>query len=191
MDRVNNYMNNEELDPSAVSHEPSEKEPVIVRDGEFKWGKGEKSILQDINLSIKEGSLTAVVGSVGSGKSSLLSALLGGLLHNHCTYLIHKLLLQSEALLLGDMEKENGHVNVQGKVAYVPQQAWMQVRALHNYLRSFSYVLNTTLHPLLQNATLEENVLFSKRMNVDNYDRIIEACALRSDIDILPGGDQV
>ncbi len=46
MDRVNKYMNNEELSSSAVTHEPSEKDPVLVRDGEFKWGKGEKSILK-------------------------------------------------------------------------------------------------------------------------------------------------
>jgi ABC-type Mn2+/Zn2+ transport system ATPase subunit len=40
----------------------------------------------------------AVVGSVGSGKSSLLSA------------------------LLGEMVRYEGEVNVRGKVAYVPQQ---------------------------------------------------------------------
>lgn len=33
-------------------------------------------------------------------------------------------------------------------------------------------------------------MLFSKRMHKDEYERIIDACALRSDIDILPGGDQ-
>ena len=33
--------------------------------------------LQNINLDVKKGSLVAVVGMVGSGKSSLLSALLG------------------------------------------------------------------------------------------------------------------
>ena len=33
--------------------------------------------LRDINMHVKEGQLVAVVGSVGSGKSSLISALLG------------------------------------------------------------------------------------------------------------------
>lgn len=41
-----------------------------------------------INLSIKDGSLVAVVGQVGSGKSSLVSA------------------------MLGEMEKRRGRVNV-------------------------------------------------------------------------------
>ena len=41
-----------------------------------------------------------VVGEVGSGKSSLLSA------------------------LIGDMYKLSGNINVYGNVAYAPQQAW-------------------------------------------------------------------
>ena len=41
--------------------------------------KGPTITLQDLNFQIKAGSLVAVVGSVGSGKSSFLSALLGEL----------------------------------------------------------------------------------------------------------------
>ena len=36
-------------------------------------------VLHNINLALKEGSLTALVGSVGAGKSSLLGALIGEL----------------------------------------------------------------------------------------------------------------
>ena len=53
----------------------------------------------------------------------------------------------------------------QGSIAYVPQQAW------------------------IQNATLESNVLFGKSYNPKKYDRVIDACALRSDLEVLPGGD--
>ena len=55
-----------------------------------------------INLEVPQGNLVAVVGEVGSGKSSLLSA------------------------LLGDMLKVEGTVNVCGSRAFVPQQAWIQ-----------------------------------------------------------------
>lgn len=58
--------------------------------------------LKRINICIPEGSLAAVVGPVGSGKSSFLSA------------------------LLGEMEKIHGKVAVKGSLAYVPQQAWIQ-----------------------------------------------------------------
>jgi len=51
---------------------------ILIADGNFNWG--EKAVLQDINASFpshKDGSLTMLVGPVGSGKSSLLKAILG------------------------------------------------------------------------------------------------------------------
>ncbi|KAF9277945.1 hypothetical protein BGZ88_000877 [Linnemannia elongata] len=57
--------------------------------------------LTNINFRLRVGSITAVVGRIGSGKSSLLSA------------------------LIGDMYKYQGSVQVRGSVAYVSQQAWI------------------------------------------------------------------
>lgn len=65
-------------------------------------------ILSEINLHIMPQSLVAVVGRVGSGKSSLISA------------------------LLGDMIRLSGAVVVPGSVAYVPQQAWIRNTTLRN-----------------------------------------------------------
>ena len=76
-------------------------EQIRIRNGTFKWGKDEETvILENINFNVKRGSLTAVVGTVGAGKSSLISA------------------------CLGEMEKISGTVHVNGKIGYVPQQAW-------------------------------------------------------------------
>ena len=58
----------------------------------------EKPTLNDINLNVTKGSLVAVVGTVGAGKSSLLSA------------------------LLGELEQKYGIVNVDGSVAFTAQQ---------------------------------------------------------------------
>lgn len=55
---------------------------------------------------------------------------------------------------------------MQGSIAYVPQQAWVQ------------------------NATLEDNIIFGREMNESRYKRVIEACALLPDIEILPTGDK-
>ena len=51
-------------------------------------------------------------------------------------------------------------------MAYVPQQAW------------------------IQNATVQDNILFGKPQNTVLYNRVIDGCALKPDLDILPGGDQ-
>ena len=64
------------------------------------------------------------------------------------------------------MYKLSGSVNIWGRIAYAPQQAWMQ------------------------NETLRENILFGNQYDRDKYNRIIEACSLDVDLKILPGGDQ-
>jgi len=38
--------------------------------------------------------------------------------------------------------------------------------------------------------TLRDNVLFSKPFNKERYNRVIDACALRPDLEILPAGDE-
>ena len=93
-------------------------------------------------MSVKKGSLVAVVGHVGSGKSSLISA------------------------MLGEMNVISGSINTNGKIAYVPQQAWMQ------------------------NETLKNNITFGKKYNDSLYKKVIESCALIPDLQILQGGDQ-
>nr|CAD7400512.1 unnamed protein product [Timema poppensis] len=140
--RMNNFMNTEELDPNSVTHEPSEKHPIVVENGTFSWGSDDPPVLKNINLKLPQGSLVAVVGTVGSGKSSLISA------------------------LLGELDKLTGRVNTKGSIAYVPQQAW------------------------IQNCTLRDNIIFGKSMDHSTYMRVIEACALKPDLEMLPAGDQ-
>jgi ABC-type bacteriocin/lantibiotic exporter with double-glycine peptidase domain len=57
--------------------------------------------LSDLNFTAKKGKLTAIVGDVGSGKSSLLAALLGQMIH------------------------VEGESKVFGSIGYVPQEAWL------------------------------------------------------------------
>lgn len=52
--------------------------PIVIENGHFTWGDQDADpVLKNLNLHIPRGSLVAIVGAVGSGKSSLLSALLG------------------------------------------------------------------------------------------------------------------
>ncbi|XP_068243109.1 ATP-binding cassette sub-family C member 5-like isoform X2 [Palaemon carinicauda] len=58
-------------------------------------------ILFNLNLSVERGKLIGVCGSIGSGKSSLLSA------------------------ICGDMKVESGDLQANGRLALVTQQAWI------------------------------------------------------------------
>jgi len=60
--------------------------------------------IQRTNLNIPRGQVVAIVGQVGSGKSSLLQG------------------------LIGEMRRETGSVKFCGSVSYCPQNAWIQVR---------------------------------------------------------------
>ncbi|XP_076311435.1 multidrug resistance-associated protein 1-like isoform X2 [Tachypleus tridentatus] len=138
--RMNKYFSSEELDP-YVTHDWEEVNPVVVEHGTFTWLQEDQPVLKNISVNIPYGALVAIVGQVGSGKSSLLSA------------------------ILGDMEKLEGRVNVKGTISYVSQQSW------------------------IQNATIQQNILFGKEMNETHYQQVISSCALGTDLDILPNRD--
>ncbi|XP_030646267.1 multidrug resistance-associated protein 1 isoform X2 [Chanos chanos] len=143
MKRLRVFLSHEELDKDSVDHRAITGSPdsITVVDGAFSWSNNDAPTLKRINMRIPEGALVALVGHVGSGKSSLLSA------------------------LLGEMHKQEGSVSVKGSVAYVPQQAW------------------------IQNATLRDNIIFGREKKDSWYHRVVEACALLPDLEILPGGD--
>ncbi len=73
-----------------------------IHGGEFTWAVDGEPTLRAIDVDFNHGELTAVVGPVGCGKSSLVAA------------------------LLGEMDKVSGRVVMPDKVAYVPQQAWIR-----------------------------------------------------------------
>ena len=98
--------------------------------------------LLDMDFSVGRGELVAVIGGVGSGKSSLLAA------------------------LAGDMRRTNGSLTMGATRAFCPQYAW------------------------IQNTTVRENILFGKVYDPTRYDKVIDACALRPDLDMLPNSDQ-
>ncbi|XP_020554194.1 ABC transporter C family member 12-like isoform X1 [Sesamum indicum] len=76
---------------------------ISIKDGFFSWdSKAPRPTLSNINLDIPVGSLVAVVGGTGEGKTSLVSAMLG------------------ELPPLGDAS-----VIIRGSVAYVPQISWI------------------------------------------------------------------
>eukprot|EP00058_Branchiostoma_floridae_P021695 XP_002607185.1 hypothetical protein BRAFLDRAFT_118636 [Branchiostoma floridae] len=108
LQRLENFLGHDELDPNNVDRHVARGPPIAIEDGTFSWGKTEDPILKDISFAVPDGSLVAVVGQVGAGKSSLLSA------------------------LLGEMEKQHGYVAVRGSTAFVPQQAWIQNATLRD-----------------------------------------------------------
>ncbi|KZT00765.1 ABC protein [Laetiporus sulphureus 93-53] len=131
LERLKGLLHAELADGEAFTIDPAQDVALIVEDATFEWeespsakeaqekGKGKAAAkaaeiegenegaaapfqVQDITMKVPRGTLAAVVGSVGSGKSSLLQG------------------------LIGDMRKVKGHISFGGKVAYCSQTAWIQ-----------------------------------------------------------------
>ncbi|UNI17048.1 hypothetical protein JDV02_003426 [Purpureocillium takamizusanense] len=54
-------------------------EPGARGQRNFAWRRGGKAVLKDVSLTLMPGTITALMGSVGSGKSALIQSLLGEL----------------------------------------------------------------------------------------------------------------
>ncbi|KAF9918677.1 Multidrug resistance-associated protein 1 [Lobosporangium transversale] len=144
----------------AATNQSGYNQPLAINvaDGTFNWtnlsvatnskersptDKGQqRATLCDINLEVPYGYLTAIMGRVGQGKSSLLSA------------------------IIGEMYKEKGTVKLNGRVAYVAQEAW------------------------IMNCSVKDNILFGKPLDQERYEQVLRACSLTQDLEMLPAGDQ-
>nr|QNH67943.1 ATP-binding cassette transporter subfamily C member 1 X4 [Brachionus plicatilis] len=138
--RITDFLLKEEIDLSSITHDKSTDYSINANECNFGWDY-ENVLLKEINLKIKFKSLVSIIGRVGQGKSSLLSA------------------------IIGEMEKFSGTINVNGSIAYAPQQAW------------------------IQNATIRENILFGQPYNQDFYEKVVSACSLNTDLELLKFGD--
>ncbi|KAM0892633.1 hypothetical protein ACQ4PT_025627 [Festuca glaucescens] len=116
--------------------------PVAMNSCRFSWYEDPlKPTLKNINLVVKTGEKVAICGEVGSGKSTLLAA------------------------MLGEVPKTEGTIQVSGKIAYVPQNAWIQT------------------------GTVQENILFGSCMDSPRYEETLSRCSLVKDLEMLPYGD--
>ncbi|XP_016965404.2 ATP-binding cassette sub-family C member Sur isoform X2 [Drosophila biarmipes] len=119
---------------------------VSINDGLFTWQPQSQMPvvqLQVPGIIVPKGKLTIVVGKNGSGKTSLLSAL-----------------LMEMPLLVGNMFWHKTCT-----ISYVSQEPW------------------------LLNDTIRENILFGESFRPIRYDFVLEACALKPDIELMPKGD--
>ncbi|XP_065858707.1 ABC transporter C family member 10-like isoform X2 [Euphorbia lathyris] len=146
LDRIRRFLEEPELQKRNILQNYSSKElheSIFIRSNEIFWdaNPSAKPTLRNINLVVQEGKKVAVCGEVGSGKSTLLAS------------------------VLGEVPRINGTVHLRGKIAYVPQVAWIQT------------------------GTIQENILFGSELDGVRYHEVIERCSLVKDLEMFPFGD--
>lgn len=101
--RILKFLEAPELRRELKNHGNVENKSVIIESEVISWNDdSSKPTLSHVNLEILTGEKVAICGEVGSGKSTLVSA------------------------ILGEVPNIKGTVRVYGRVAYVSQTAWIQ-----------------------------------------------------------------
>jgi len=103
-DRVAFYLQGEEIQHDAIQFVPIKETlyAIEVDGGQFSWeGDARSPTLNGIQLQVSRGMKVAICGTVGSGKSSLLSS------------------------IIGEIQKLSGTMKISGSKAYVPQSPWI------------------------------------------------------------------
>ncbi|PSS04228.1 ABC transporter C family member 10 like [Actinidia chinensis var. chinensis] len=143
--RIVKFLEAPELQNSHVKEKSRGEEiehSLVIDSTRISWEADSlKPTLSNINLVVKCGEKVAICGGVGSGKSTLL------------------------ATILGEVPYTNGIVQINGKIAYVSQTAWIQT------------------------GTIQQNILFGSTMDEFRYREVLEKCFLVKDLDMLPFGD--
>jgi ABC-type multidrug transport system fused ATPase/permease subunit len=125
MNRIADFLEGDEVVSVTLQEELKEEyeeeeknnTAIVFRGASFSYDP-EKPILHDIDVVIPKGQFVSIVGRVGSGKSSLLSA------------------------LFGDINKDEGYLSVHGNVSYCCEKPWI----VNDTIRQ--NILYATIHPL-------------------------------------------
>ncbi|KAA0187611.1 Multidrug resistance-associated protein 1 [Fasciolopsis buskii] len=170
--RLDAFLRRTELSQDSFSRESAPGIAAAIECGVFAWDSDDEPVLKNISIQFPEGQLTAIVGTVGSGKSSLLHA------------------------LLADMELCSGRVSVsECGLAHDDASIGAVVRVgIDNFNELIASVLDGTIayvpqEPWIFNATLRDNVLFTRPFEPEKYELVIRACGLGPDLATLPHGD--
>lgn len=162
--RIEEYLNGPEMENTL-----SEGAEVGFDDATISWPVDEKTtdedrfILRNLNFSFPAGELSVISGKTGTGKSLVLSAILGETDLLEGSIRVPSTLSPAER---NDSEAHPGNWIIPGSVAYVGQTPW------------------------LESASFRDNILFGLPFVEERYNKVIEVCALKKDLGILTDGDK-
>ncbi|EKD21812.1 ABC transporter [Drepanopeziza brunnea f. sp. 'multigermtubi' MB_m1] len=164
MERIEKYLGAPEISQNT-SHGPN----IAFENASIAWPSDEEKevddlryVLRDINLSFPPDELSVVSGKTGTGKSLLLAA------------------------ILGEVDLLAGKINV-------PQPP--RSRDRHDHLANKdnwiipSAVAFVAQIPWIENANIKDNILFGLPYDEYRYQKVIEVCALKKDLEMLTDGE--
>lgn len=162
--RIEEYLNSPDLIP--ISKDGPE---IAFENASLAWpadegtSEADRFVLRDVNITFPEGELSVISGKTGSGKSLMLSAILG-----EVDLLSGSLYVPKAPPLLErhDSKANKGNWIIPKAIAYVAQIPW------------------------IENASIQDNILFGLPYDEDRYNKTVEYTALKKDLEMLTDGGE-
>lgn len=168
--RLEKYLTQADKDDVA-----SPGETVALENATVSWPKIEDadkdsseprdahSMLKDISLEFPSEKLSVITGKTGSGKSLLLAAILGEV-----------------KLLSGTIRVPTPPLVPEDTPESIPPSEWV--------IPSLTSFVSQT--PWIESGTVKENIVFGLPFDEIRYQKVLYACALQRDVELLVDGDQ-
>lgn len=122
----------------------------------------DRFVLRDLNLQFPNNALSVISGPTGSGKSLLLSA------------------------ILGEVEVLSGNITVP-RPPHASERHDSKATAADWVLPSAIAFVSQT--PWIENASIKDNILFGLPFDSIRYQKVLDACALTKDLHMFDDGD--
>lgn len=162
--RIEKHLNSPEIENfAAESEEVTFDHATIAWPADEKLDDEERFVLRDITVTFPKGELSVISGKTGAGKSLMLAAILG-----EVDILSGKIALPKPPKPEDRKDSKATRDNwiIPGAIAYVAQIPW------------------------IENASIRDNIEFGLPHDEERYQKTLEVCALRKDLEMLSDGEQ-
>ncbi|PQE06054.1 ABC bile acid transporter protein [Rutstroemia sp. NJR-2017a BBW] len=131
-------------------------------EGEDETDGDERYVLRNVNVSFPEGELSVISGKTGTGKSLMLASILGEV-----------------DIIAGAVKVPRGPK---------PEDRHDHLANRDNWIIPSSIAFVAQI-PWIENASIKDNILFGLPLDEKRYEKVIEVCALRKDLEMLGDGE--
>jgi ABC-type multidrug transport system fused ATPase/permease subunit len=162
--RIEQYLDSPEI-AAVTKHAPE----VTFDNASIAWpaddeiDDSERFILRDMTVTFPQGELSVISGKTGTGKSLMLAAILGEVDVLGGSIYVPRAPSLAER---HDTKANKSNWIIPGAIAYVAQIPW------------------------IENASIKDNILFGLPYDEERYNKTVEVCALKKDLEMLSDGEE-
>jgi len=163
--RIDTYLNAPE-----VKKHTSDGPSISFANASLSWPSDEEKedgderyVLRNVDISFPEKELSVISGKTGTGKSLLLAG------------------------ILGEVDLHSGNINVPRPPPTLERRDHLATSANWIIPSAIAFVAQI---PWIENASIKDNILFGLPYDQNRYNKVIEVCALKKDLQMLGDGEE-